>query len=326
MPLPVTALLASTSLLLSPAALLPWPSHGYDKLNTVWFSANASGPNSQATLELIARHDLAIISWGQAMPSEPGKIIRDSEKAQAEAAAAARSYLDSVHNNRTLLGVYRQIQIALGLFNVSHSAALDPSKASFWLHQLDNASNICGMEPSEGDRPSMWGTFDPYWNFTDPGARDYWLNTVIEEICREHAGYGAVYFDEVDDNWCGYWGNATHGGCWFDNVTQIAQTHASYTLYREMVQKLNGCGIVPILASFSYMERSIDRGIDPTDPCVVWEDELVEQLDGLQWARFYECAQTQPLPISLCPCPHTVCTLCVHMLPCIHCLLRRSRV
>jgi hypothetical protein len=194
------ALLASAS----GAAPLPWPSDGYDKLNTVWFSANATGANSAATLELIAQHDLAIVSWGQAMPSEPGRIIRDSEKAQAEAATAARSYLDSVHNNVTLLGVYRQIQIALGLFYFSHTAALDPAKASFWLHQLDNVSNICGMEPSEGDKKSGWGTYDPFWNFTDQGARDYWLGTVIEEVCQEHAGFGTVYFDEIDDNWCGH--------------------------------------------------------------------------------------------------------------------------
>jgi hypothetical protein len=160
----------------------PWPSDGYDRLPTVWFSANATGPNSREMLDLIAKHDLAIVSWGQAMSSEPGRITRDSEKAQAEAATAVRSYLDSVGNNVTVLGVYRQIQIALGLFNVSHEAALEPANANFWLHQLDNASNICGMEPSEGDKRSMWGTLDPFWNFTDQSARDYWLNTFIEVI------------------------------------------------------------------------------------------------------------------------------------------------
>ena len=97
-----------------------------------------------------------------------------------------------------------------------------------------------------------------------------------------------MYFDEIDDNWCGYWGNATHGGCWFDNATQIEQAEASYSLYRLMVQKLNDCGIVPIMATFSMMERSIDHGIDPTNPCVMWEDDLLKHLDGLQWARFYE--------------------------------------
>ena len=63
----------------------------------------------------------------------------------------------------------RQIQIALGLFNVSHQAALDPSKRGYWLHQIGNRSNVCGMTPSMGDRPSQWGTFDPYWNFSHPG-------------------------------------------------------------------------------------------------------------------------------------------------------------
>ena len=45
---------------------------------------------------------------------------------------------------------------------------------------------------------------------------------------------------------------------------------------------------MPPQATFGMMERSVDHGIDPTNPCVVWEDELIAQLDGLQWARFYE--------------------------------------
>lgn len=135
------------------------------------------------------------------------------------------------------------------------------------------------------------GTWDPYWNFTDPGARAFWLNNFTQQLCDEHAdngGFTSVYFDEIDDNWCGYWGEATHGGCFFDRETQIEQTRASYSLYRLMVQKLNGCGIVPIMATFSTLQASTEHGIDSTNPCVVWEDELVEALDGLQWARFYE--------------------------------------
>ena len=177
-------LLAALSLLARPATALlewshsrtgerifsPWPMHGYDRLPTLWFSANVSGPNSKAELELLAKYDLAIVSWGQQMPGGSGKITRDSELAQAEAASAARRYLDSVGNNSTVLGVYRQIQIALGLFNASHAAALDPEKRSFWLHQLDNASNICGMEPSEGDKRSQWGTYDPFWCAGAPKA------------------------------------------------------------------------------------------------------------------------------------------------------------
>jgi hypothetical protein len=143
-----------------------WPTNGYDTLPTLWFGANESGPNDQQTLELIGRHSLAIISWGQAIKPHGS---RDAEQSEAEAAMQARGYLDSVGNNNTVIGVYRQIQIALGLFNISHSASLDPANAHFWLHQVDNASNICGMTPSMGDKPSPWGTWDPYWNFTNQG-------------------------------------------------------------------------------------------------------------------------------------------------------------
>lgn len=266
---------------------LPWPTTGYDKLPTLWFGANESGANDAATLQLIARHSLAVMSWGQDIKP---MASRDEEKAEAAASAAARKYLNSIDNNTTILGVYRQIQIALGLFNISHDASVDLRNRNFWLHQVGNASNICGMTPSMGDKPSQWGTWDPYWNFTDPGARDFWLNNFTQQICDEHtgAGYTALYLDEVDDNWCGYWGGATHGGCFFDNSTQIEQIRASYSLYRQMVQKLNDCGVFPIMATFSTMKASIEGGIDPTNPCVVWEDELVHALDGLQWARFYE--------------------------------------
>ena len=116
-----------------PHRAIPWPPDGYDRLPTLWFGANQSGPNDLQTLELIGRHSLAIVSWGQGI--QPGGS-RDEEKAEATAAVAIRSYLDSIGNNGTVLGVYRQIQIALGLFNVSHMAALTPANRNFWLHQV----------------------------------------------------------------------------------------------------------------------------------------------------------------------------------------------
>ena len=141
-----------------------------------------------------------------------------------------------------------------------------------------------------GDKPSQWGTYDPYWNFTDKGARDFWLNNFTQQVCDERAVSGATV-----DNWCGFWGGATHGGCFFDNATQIEQVRASYSLYRLMVEKLNGCGIVPIMATFSALSGSIGGGIDPTDPCVVWEDELVAALDGLHAVG---CGSTSSGPTS----------------------------
>lgn len=244
--------------------------------------ANETGLDSSPTLELLGRHSLSGYGWQQGIQTHGN---RHSEVAQAEAATHARDYLDAVGNRNTTLFVYRQIQIALGLFDIPRAAAENPDNDRFWLHGRDanNQSVVCR------DNRASWGTEDPYWNFTDAGAQDYWLNTVIEEVCDEHAGYTTVYFDEIDDNWCGYWigghGNCTSG---YSNETQVAQTKATYALYRAMVQKLNECGIIPIMASFALLKASGDGGITAQNPCMLWEDDLVTALDGLQWARFYE--------------------------------------
>lgn len=138
----------------------PWPVNGFDKLPTLWFGANLTGPNNHATLQLIAKHSVAIISWGQ---SSRAHASRDEEASELAAAKAARAFIDSTGsptNVTTVLGVYRQIQIALGLFNISHIASLDLDETrSYWLHQADNVSNICGMQPSEGDKKSQWSEY-----------------------------------------------------------------------------------------------------------------------------------------------------------------------
>jgi hypothetical protein len=104
------------------------------------------------------------------------------------------------------------------------------------------------------------------------------------------AGYTAVYFDELDPSWCGWWGtDSSKGNCsGFSNETQQDQAHAYYSMAANMTQRLNDCGIVPIFAAFGVLEASGGHGINPHNPCVLWEDELVAALDGLQWARFYE--------------------------------------
>ena len=81
---------------------LRWPTDGYSKLPTLWFGANTSGPNDAATLELIGRHSLSIVSWGQSIRPDAS---RDAERAEAVASAAARAFLDSANNTDTILAV-----------------------------------------------------------------------------------------------------------------------------------------------------------------------------------------------------------------------------
>ena len=81
---------------------LRWPTDGYSKLPTLWFGANTSGPNDAATLELIGRHSLSIVSWGQSIRPDAS---RDAERAEVVASAAARAFLDSANNTDTILAV-----------------------------------------------------------------------------------------------------------------------------------------------------------------------------------------------------------------------------
>lgn len=160
----------------------PWPTNGYDKLPALWFGANETGLDSADTLALVGKHALSGYGWQQGIQTHGN---RHSEIAQAEAATHARDYLDSVGNINTTLFVYRQIQKALGLFDVPRAAADNQNNAQYWLHDENDPSVICGTKAT-GQKPAGWGTYDPYPNFTHPATRDWWMDDVIEELCDEH--------------------------------------------------------------------------------------------------------------------------------------------
>lgn len=256
----------------------PWPTDGYDSLQTLWFGANETGLDLKSTLQVVSKHSLAGYSWMQGLQTHSKE---HSELAQAVAAQHARDYLDGVGNSHTTLFVYRQVQIALGLFDITRDAASNPDNNHFWLHAENDSSVIC-YNKGIGSAP-----LDPYWNFSNAGAREFWLDEVIQEVCDEHSGFTTVYFDEVDDTQCGYW-RGGHGRCPpFSNATLLSQTRDTYAMFRTMVQKLNDCGIIPIMATFTLFKES-SALVNAQNPCLLWEDELVAALDGLQWARFYE--------------------------------------
>lgn len=129
----------------------PWPTDGFDRLPTLWFGANETGLDSQDTLAMLGRHAVSGYAWQQGITTHGG---RHSEVAQAEAAIHARDYLDSVGNDRTVLFVYRQLQIALSLFDVTRTAAANPANNHIWMHDVGNESNICRTN-------QPWGTSDP---------------------------------------------------------------------------------------------------------------------------------------------------------------------
>ena len=63
--------------------------------------------------------------------------------------------------------------------------------------------------------------------------------------------------------------------------------HASNAMLKQMVAELNGAGIVPILSLDNRLAAS-NLGLSISMPCALPEDDLLAQLAGLEFARFYE--------------------------------------
>lgn len=247
---------------------LPW-----GKPKAFWFGANASGLDSADTLALLARHAVAGYGWqtGHAGGGTPGT----GEMLQAAAATHLADYLDALNNTETQIFEYRQIQVALRLFAACALAADDPAKAPFFLR--DGSGAVCLAE-------QPWGTADPYWNFSNPAAADYWVGTVIGELTMDAAlttGRGAVFFDEVDQGECGYRG----GSCNFAQFDAAALQAAKNAAYARQARAMNAAGIVPI---FSLDNRFADSGSGTAAkaPCALPQDDLAAALQGTTWVRF----------------------------------------
>jgi hypothetical protein len=198
---------------------------------------------------------------------------------QASAATHLLDYLEEVGNNSTQIFEYRQIQVALRLFSMCALAADDPTKDDFWLHDPSTGELCLAGQP--------WGSSDPYWNFSNPGAADYWVGSVIGELTMDRAltsgGRGAVFFDEVDQGECGYRG----GNCDFAKFNSTALQAAKIATYARQTEAMNQAGIVPI---FSLDNRFAASGTNTstTLPCALPEDAMAEALKGMTWVRFYE--------------------------------------
>lgn len=91
-----------------------------------------------------------------------------------------------------------------------------------------------------------WGTEDPYWNFSVAGlhgrgarkaraapdsrvcadAAEYYADQVGGEAAAESAVIGAVFFDESDLSYCGFW-SKPELGCGALSTEDVTAQHAA---------------------------------------------------------------------------------------------------
>ena len=248
-----------------------------------WFGANSSGLDSDATLALMARHAVAGYGWQQGHTGG-GRVGRE-EALLAAAATHARDYFARADvNASTVLFVYRQVQVCCQMFAQCAIANSASECASFWL--TDSAAQRCVTS-------QPWGTQDAIWDFRAPGATQWWLDEVISELTSESAltnsgGWpSAVFFDECDQNNCGYHGSS----CDFDKFNSssfASQQQASNDMLARTAALLNANNIIPIFSLDNRLAASSVGLPGAVAPCALPEDDTLAALAGTRWVRFYE--------------------------------------
>jgi hypothetical protein len=143
----------------NPPAPLVWPiSDGFSKLPVMWFGANVTGLDDADTLALIA---IGTYGWQQGTRDlAPGENLGDGDAYLSSAATHLSDFLDAQPGqagaNRTLVAVYRQIQVALRLFAAPRAAADNAAMSGFWMRDGgDPEGEVCVVA-------QPWGTSDPY--------------------------------------------------------------------------------------------------------------------------------------------------------------------
>jgi len=255
----------------------PWPYRGFKSFPAFFFSANESGLEDVARLELAAQHQ--VVGWGwqqshQRVGPNDGRYYQE-EVYLAQMASRFAAFLQFApsgsHKRRQTQAVfvYRHMEVAEFYFQTSAAAYHDPGNKDMFLH--DASGRVC------------WNTFDntgPYWNFSSPRTAEWFIKEIAAELVRE-ADIQTVFFDETDYLYCG----GPAGNCsktMLDSATWAEQYRAKIQLMRQLTLKLNAAGIWPIFSSYNGFSDT------PYRDCVLPFDEYYIALHDVGWFRFYE--------------------------------------
>lgn len=254
----------------------PWPYKGYASFPAHFFGANETGQEPESELALIAKHQFVGWGWQQDLdatsPTEDGHYYSE-ETASAQAATRLASYVAFSKANgseATTQGifVYRHSMFALSWYSLQRAAYTNSANADFWVKGPDGKA--CVATPYGG----------PTWNFSNPGAADFFVDEIVGELTRE-ADINAVFFDETDAEYCGF--NVTKfctGGTLHIPPAELAGMYRDkIEVLRRSAAKLNAAGIWPMFSSFNELGST---------RCALPYEEYYGALKDVGWFRFYE--------------------------------------
>jgi hypothetical protein len=111
--------------------------------------------------------------------------------------------------------------------------------------------------------------------------------TTISALTNSGGSPGAVFFDEVDQNTCGYHGSSCNYNL-FNASNFASQQAASNAMLLRTATALNAANLIPIFSLDNRFNAS-SEGLPGADaPCALPEDATAAALAGTSWVRFYE--------------------------------------
>ena len=221
---PLALLLATTTLAATLAAAasaaaalprpisqpLPFPYTGFDRFPAFYFGSRPEGLQGEGQLAVMARHSLVGWGWEQGLgphcescngykPTAPLDALHycSSEQRLSESATRFRAYLQWGPPSRNVttpptdpaatkpIFVYRNFIIALHFYSIQRASYSRPE-----LFLRDSKGNVC-LHSRNGS---------PFWNFSSPDARRFFLEEMVTQAAME-SGSNLVFFDGWDGSY-----------------------------------------------------------------------------------------------------------------------------
>eukprot|EP00041_Stephanoeca_diplocostata_P029008 m.845528 g.845528 ORF g.845528 m.845528 type:complete len:501 (+) comp23477_c1_seq35:601-2103(+) len=273
-----------------------WQYEGFNRFPAEFFGSNVTGLDNETQLLFDSRHQIAGWGWQVDMAVAEMDVVKTGVippgynfSLEATLDANVQNLRASLHRNQSCtmqtqaMFVYRQ-----GFF------------ADFMYTQSRKFYNTNYVVRDSSSHKLCSKPADPafgVWNWDNPSALNYYLDTVVAELCHERANGGAevAYFDSADA--MGDMSDSVKpgkAGIWHGlNCTQnrsLAEWHASYTASAKVLAAvgaaLNTCGVWPVFSLGNAISRDVSAARHYVDTEQVFIDALAEK--DVRWSRYYE--------------------------------------
>ena len=234
-------------------------------------------------MNLASKHQISGWGWQQnnsGLPMEELNLFKQS-----------KAFSEYVTNNNSAYKatqstfVYRSGYAGNTFWNSSNISMLNNSIYNdFWIK--NNNGETCWQLP-EPLYDNLNG--GPIWNFSNPNAREYYLNNVINGYyIKNNMGYvNSIFFDLCDWIYCDFnWETLTNctGFTGLNDDDKIKMGNDYIETFVKATEILNVNNIIPIYSIRTVLNKYMSN----YTKCVIPEETWIDKLSNYQWIRYQE--------------------------------------